>query len=44
MIEAIKQGDLRFIEELLNRDLPIDLLYALEAVKVKGKGALEVFL
>lgn len=44
MIEAIKLDDVQFIKELLDRGLPMDPLYTLEAVKVKGKGALEVFL
>ncbi|KAL1848418.1 hypothetical protein Plec18170_008016 [Paecilomyces lecythidis] len=44
MIEAIKRADAQFIKELLHRGLLMDPLYALEAVKVKGKYALEVFL
>lgn len=44
MIEAIKLDKVQFIQELLYRGLPMDPLYALEAVKVKGKNALEVFL
>jgi len=44
MIEAVKLDDLPFIEELVDRGLPMDSLYALEAIKVKGKDALEVFL
>ncbi|RHZ55673.1 hypothetical protein CDV55_101647 [Aspergillus turcosus] len=44
MIEAIKRDDAQFIKELLDRGLPMDPLYALEAVKVKGKDALKVFL
>ncbi|KAJ6155150.1 hypothetical protein N7470_005716 [Penicillium chermesinum] len=44
MIEAIRLDDVQFIKELLDRGLPMDPLYALEAVKVKGKKALEVFL
>lgn len=44
MIEAIKRDDVQFVKELLDRGLPMDPLYALEAVKVKGKNALEVFL
>lgn len=44
MIEAIKRDNVQFIKEFLDRGLPMDPLYALEAVKVKGKDALEVFL
>ena len=44
MIEAIKLDNLQFIKELLDRGLPIDPLYALEAVKGKGKDILEVSL
>lgn len=44
MIKAIKLNNARFIKELLDRGLPMDPLYALEAVKVKGKVALEAFL
>lgn len=44
MIEAIKLDDVQFIKELLGRGLSMDPLYALEAVKVKGKDSLEVFL
>ncbi|RHZ43194.1 ankyrin repeat domain-containing protein [Aspergillus thermomutatus] len=44
MIEAIKRDDAQFIKELLDRGLPMDPLYALEAIKVKGKDALKVFL
>lgn len=43
MIEAIKLDDLHFIKELLGRGLPMDPLYALEAVKV-NLDALEAFL
>lgn len=44
MIEAIKRNDVQFIKELLDRGLPMDPLYALEAVKVQGKDALEIFI
>jgi hypothetical protein len=44
MIEAIKRDDVQFIKELLDRGLPMDPLYALEAVNAKAKDALEVFL
>ena len=44
MIEAIKRDDILFIKELLNRGLPIDPLYALEAVNAKAKDTLAVFL
>ncbi|GKZ33980.1 hypothetical protein AbraIFM66950_004111 [Aspergillus brasiliensis] len=44
MIEAIKLDALPFMKELLDRGLPMDPLYALEAVKMRGKNALEVFL
>lgn len=44
MIEAIKRDDVQFIKELLDRGLPMDPLYALEAVNAKAKGALEIFL
>ncbi|OJJ45475.1 hypothetical protein ASPZODRAFT_17692 [Penicilliopsis zonata CBS 506.65] len=44
MIEAIKRDDAQLIKELLDRGLPIDPLYALEAIKVKGKNALDIFL
>ncbi|KAJ5640912.1 hypothetical protein N7528_000537 [Penicillium herquei] len=44
MIEAVKRDDAQFMKELLNRDLPMDSLYAIEAVEAKSKNALEVFL
>ncbi|KAJ9221708.1 hypothetical protein DTO027B5_8911 [Paecilomyces variotii] len=44
MKEAIKRNDAQFVRELLDRGLPMDPLYALEAVKVKGKDTLKVFL
>lgn len=44
MIEAIRQDNTQFIKELLHRGLPMDKLYALEAINVKAKSALEVFL
>lgn len=44
MQEAIKRNNTQFVRELLNRGLPTDPLYALEAVKVKGKDTLEAFL
>lgn len=44
MIEAIKVKDVRLIQELFYGGLPIDPLYVLEAVKVKGKDVLESFL
>ncbi|KAJ5494929.1 hypothetical protein N7539_000045 [Penicillium diatomitis] len=44
MIEAIKRDDVQFIKELLVRGLPMDPLYALEAVNANAKDALEVFL
>lgn len=44
MMEAIKRGEGRFIKELLNHALPIDSLYALEAVRTKEKEALEIFI
>lgn len=44
MIEAITQGNVQFIKELLDRGLPMDRSYALEAVKIKRKDALEVFI
>ncbi|GKZ26532.1 hypothetical protein AbraIFM66951_002751 [Aspergillus brasiliensis] len=44
MIEATKLDAVPFIRELLDRGLPMDPLYALEAVKLRGKNALEVFL
>lgn len=44
MIEAIKRDNTQFIKELLNRGLPMDPLYALEAVKVKRTDTLKVFL
>ena len=44
MVEAINRDDLQFIKELLDRGLPMDPLYALEAVKTRGKNALEIFL
>ncbi|KAE8327077.1 hypothetical protein BDV39DRAFT_205208 [Aspergillus sergii] len=40
MIEVIKRNDAQFIRELLSRGLPMDPLYALEAIKVQGKDAL----
>lgn len=44
MIEAIKRDNAQFIQELLHRGLPMDLLYALEAIKAKANDALKVFL
>ncbi|CAG7937607.1 unnamed protein product [Penicillium salamii] len=44
MIEAIKLNRLQFIRELLHRGLPMDSLYAIEAIKLKAKDAIEVFL
>ncbi|RAH66088.1 ankyrin repeat domain-containing protein [Aspergillus aculeatinus CBS 121060] len=44
LIEAIKLGGVQFITELFDCGLPMNPLYALEAVKVKGKDALEIFL
>ncbi|KAB8276242.1 ankyrin repeat-containing domain protein [Aspergillus minisclerotigenes] len=44
MIQVIKRNDAQFIRELLNRGLPMDPRYALEAIKVQGKDALEAFL
>lgn len=44
MTEAIKRNDGQFIRELLGRGLPMDPIYALEAIKFKGKDALESFL
>lgn len=44
MIEAIKPNSVQFIQELLHRGMQIDPLYALEAIQVKAKDALEVFL
>ncbi|OJJ78186.1 hypothetical protein ASPBRDRAFT_191433 [Aspergillus brasiliensis CBS 101740] len=44
MIEATKLDAVPFIRELLDRGLPMDPLYALEAVKLRGKNALEVYL
>lgn len=44
MIEAIKRDDVRFVKELLGRGLPMDPLYALEAVSANAKVTLEVFL
>ncbi|KAJ5157095.1 Ankyrin repeat protein [Penicillium canariense] len=43
MIAAIERDDAQVIKELLDRGLPMDPLYALEAVKVKGKDALKAF-
>lgn len=44
MAEAIKRDDARFIKELLDRGLPMDTLYASQAVQAKAKNALEVFI
>lgn len=49
MLEAIRRHNIQFIQELLDRGLPMDSLYALEAIKGKGKKkkkeeALEAFL
>lgn len=44
MIEAIKRIHTLFIEELLGRGLPMDPLYALKAIEMKGKDALAIFL
>lgn len=44
MIQAIRRDDTQFINELLRRGLPMDQLYALEAVKAKAKRALQIFL
>ncbi|KAJ5577909.1 ankyrin repeat protein [Penicillium hispanicum] len=44
MRETIKRNDAQFVRELLDRGLPMDPLYALEAAKVKGKDTLKAFL
>lgn len=44
MAEAIKRDDARFIKELLDRGLPMDTLYASQAVHAKAKNALEIFI
>ncbi|KAJ5702733.1 hypothetical protein N7488_010281 [Penicillium malachiteum] len=44
MIEAVKRDDAQFMKEPFNRGLPMDSLYAIEAVEAKPKNALEVFL
>ncbi|KAI9040135.1 ankyrin repeat domain-containing protein [Aspergillus affinis] len=44
MIEVIKLGDSQFINELLDRGLPMDPLYASAAMQVNGTDALAVFL
>ncbi|KGO74683.1 hypothetical protein PITC_082920 [Penicillium italicum] len=44
MIEAIKRNSTLFIKELLRRGMPVDPLYAFEAIKVKAKDALEALL
>ncbi|KAJ5641190.1 hypothetical protein N7490_005190 [Penicillium lividum] len=44
MIEAIKRDDTQFIKELLHRGLPMDPLYVFEALEVKSKSALEIFI
>lgn len=44
MIEAIKRNSTQFIKELLRRGMPVDPLYAFEAIKVKAKDALKAFL
>jgi hypothetical protein len=44
MIEAVKRNRTQFIKELLRRGMPVDPLYAFEAIKVKAKDALEAFL
>ncbi|KAJ5191278.1 uncharacterized protein N7498_010263, partial [Penicillium cinerascens] len=44
MIEAIKRNSVLFVKELLHRGMPVDPLYALEAIKVKAKDILETFL
>lgn len=44
MIEAIKRDNTQFIKELFDRGLPMEPLYALEAVKVKRTDTLKVFL
>lgn len=44
MIEAIKRDDAQFIQELLGRGLPMHPVYALEAIKVKSKDALNAFI
>ena len=42
--EAIKRNNTQFVRELLDRGLPMDPLYVLEAVKIKGKDTLKAFL
>ncbi|KAJ6088408.1 Ankyrin repeat protein [Penicillium sp. IBT 16267x] len=44
MIEAIKRDDAQFIKELFHRGLPMDPLYAFEALEAKSKSALEIFI
>ncbi|KAB8067360.1 hypothetical protein BDV29DRAFT_196497 [Aspergillus leporis] len=42
--QSIKRDNSQFIQELLHHGLPMYPLYTLEAVKVKAKDALKIFL
>lgn len=44
MQETIKRNDVQFVRELLDRGLPMDPLYLLEALKAKGNDTLQAFL
>lgn len=44
MNDAIELGNLDFVEELLHHGLPLHLTYALDAIQVKNKSILDVFL
>ncbi|KAJ5670177.1 uncharacterized protein N7477_005540 [Penicillium maclennaniae] len=44
MVEAITRDDAQFTKELLDRGLPPDTLYVSQAVRVKAKHALGVFI
>lgn len=43
-LEAVKRDDVQFIKELLDHGLPMNPLYALEAVNAKAKDSLEELL
>lgn len=42
--EAIKLDEVQFIQELFDRGYPMNALFALDAIKVKGKNVLDTFI
>lgn len=44
MVEAIERDNALFIKELLDRGLPMDPVYASQAIRAKAKNALSIFI